>query len=161
MTRARFVLGSDALRARFDEVRRAVICSPRDPDALRAEIEAMRDKVRGAHPVRGERFDVKHSPGGMVDVEFAVQYLVLSRAAAHPTLIDNAGNIALLQRAEREGLLPAGIGDAAADAYRSLRRLQHQARLNDEPTEVDGPTVEAEQAAVRRLWEAVFRGPPR
>ena len=158
MTRARFVLGSDALRARFDEVRRAVIGALRDPQALRTEIEVMRDKVRSAHPVRGERFDVKHSTGGMVDVEFAVQYLVLSQAGGHPTLIDNAGNIALLQRAESEGLLPAGVGHAAADAYRSLRRLQHQARLNDEPTEVEPATVTAEQAAVRHLWAAVFGG---
>ncbi|MDP0971142.1 hypothetical protein Q6294_29815, partial [Klebsiella pneumoniae] len=75
MTRARFVLGSDDLQARFDAVREAVITAPRDASALRDEIVAMRERVRGAHPVRGGLFDVKHSPGGMVDVEFAVQYL--------------------------------------------------------------------------------------
>ena len=114
MTRARFVLGSDDLQARFDAVREAVITAPRDASALRDEIVAMRERVRGAHPVRGGLFDVKHSPGGMVDVEFAVQYLVLSQSASHPELMANLGNIALLQRAEQAGLIPAGVGQQAA-----------------------------------------------
>ncbi len=156
MTRARFVLGSEELRQRFDAVRQAVICAPRDPAALRKEIVAMRDKVRQAHPVHGEHFDVKHSTGGMVDVEFAVQYLVLSQSARHPELVANAGNIALLRAAEVVGLLPAGVGAAAADAYRELRRIQHRARLDEAPTQVDPHSVATEQAAVLALWSAVF-----
>lgn len=156
MTRARFVLGSAELRQRFDAVRQAVICAPRDPAALRQEIVAMRDKVRQAHPVHGEHFDVKHSTGGMVDVEFAVQYLVLSQSARHPELVANAGNIALLHAAEAVGLLPAGVGTAAADAYRELRRIQHRARLDEAPTQVDSRSVATEQAAVLALWAAVF-----
>jgi glutamate-ammonia-ligase adenylyltransferase len=158
MTRARFVLGSEALRRRFDAVRQAVICAARDPQSLRQEIVAMRDKVRQAHPVHGGPFDVKHSPGGMVDAEFAVQYLVLSQAAAHPELVANAGNIALLLAAERAGLLPDGVGAAAADAYRELRRVQHRARLNEEPTQVDPGAMARERAAVLALWTAVFGG---
>ena len=156
MTRARFVLGSDALRQRFDVVREAVIRAPRDAQALRQEIVAMRDKVRLAHPVPDERFDVKHSPGGMVDAEFAVQYLVLSQAARHPELVANSGNIALLRAAETAGLLPAGVGTAAASAYRELRRVQHRARLNEEPTQVDPQALAGERAAVLALWAAVF-----
>lgn len=159
MTRARFVLGSDDLRQRFDAVRQAVICAPRDPQGLRQEIVAMRDKVRQAHPVHGGGFDVKHSPGGMVDAEFAVQYLVLSQAATHPALVANAGNIALLHAAEVAGLLPVGVGTAAADAYRELRRVQHRARLNEEPTEVDPQELTTERDAVLALWVAVFGTP--
>lgn len=156
MTRARFVLGDPALGARFDRVRDAVICAPRDRDALKAEIVAMRDKVRAAHPVKAGRFDVKHSPGGMVDAEFAVQYLVLSQACAHPELVPNVGNIALLQRAEASGLLPDDIGRNAAAAYRELRRVQHRARLNEEPTQVLLPALAAEREAMLALWHAVF-----
>jgi glutamate-ammonia-ligase adenylyltransferase len=156
MTRARFVLGMDSLRARFDAVREAVITAPRDVDALRLEIETMRERVGAAHPVRAGRFDVKHSPGGMVDAEFAVQFLVLSRAAEHRELIPNVGNIALLQRAEAAGLLPAGVGRAAADAYRELRRVQHRARLNEEPTHVSQDALAAQRDAVLALWHAVF-----
>lgn len=156
MTRARFVLGEDTLRARFDAVREAVITAPRDAGALRGEIVAMRDKVRAARPVKGDRFDVKHSAGGMVDAEFAVQFLVLSQSRQHPELCPNVGNIALLQRAEACGLLAGGIGEAAASAYRELRRVQHRARLNEEPTQVSPSALQAERDAVLALWAAVF-----
>ncbi|MDP3604727.1 MAG: glutamine-synthetase adenylyltransferase, partial [Polaromonas sp.] len=162
MTRARFVLGEETLRARFDEVRQAVISAPRDVSALAREIVVMREKVRAARPIKGEkageRFDVKHSPGGMVDAEFVVQFLVLSQSGRHPELTDNVGNIALLQRAEAAGLLAPGVGQAAADAYRELRRVQHQARLNEEPTQVRPPALQAERAAILALWAAVFGG---
>ena len=158
MTRARFVLGDPALAQRFDAVRQAVIAAPRDVSALRAEIVAMRAKVAAAHPVETGRFDVKHSPGGMVDAEFAVQFLVLSQSAAHPELIPNVGNIALLQRAQDCGLLPDGVGQAAADAYRNLRRAQHEARLNERPTHVPAEQMALERNAVLALWRAVFGG---
>ncbi len=159
MTRARFLLGDERLRERFDAVRRAVVTAPRNPDDLRAEIVAMRDKVRAAHPVKAGRFDVKHSPGGMVDVEFAVQFLVLSQAAQHEDLVANRGNIGLLQRAQDAGLLPDGVGTAAARAYRELRRVQHHARLNEAPTQLPASELTAERDAVLALWQAVF-GPP-
>jgi len=157
MTRARFVLGSESLRQRFDAVRRAVITAPRDPQALSREIVEMRQKVRAAHPVRGGKFDIKHGAGGMVDAEFAVQFLVLSQSALHPGLVDNVGNIALLQRAENAGLLPDGVGQRAAIAYRELRRVQHRARLNEEPTQVMPPALQAEQGAIVALWDAIFK----
>jgi glutamate-ammonia-ligase adenylyltransferase len=156
MTRARFCLGDEALRQRFDAVREAVITAPREAQALQAEIKTMRSKVAAAHPVKAGHFDVKHSPGGMVDAEFAVQYLVLSSAAAHPELRANVGNIALLQRAESVGLLPVGVGHAAADAYRSLRHAQHQARLNEESTQLVPETLQAERDAILALWNAVL-----
>ena len=157
MTRARCVLGDDALRARFDAVRQAVISAERDSAGLREEIDSMRNKVRAAHAVRGEKFDVKHSPGGMVDVEFAVQFLVLSQGRLHPELLANAGNIALLQRAQDCGLLAEPVGENAAQAYRTLRQIQHRARLNEEPTQVDEASIEAERAAGLALWAAVFK----
>ncbi|MHB1199126.1 MAG: bifunctional [glutamate--ammonia ligase]-adenylyl-L-tyrosine phosphorylase/[glutamate--ammonia-ligase] adenylyltransferase [Polaromonas sp.] len=157
MTRARFVLGDESLRQRFDEVRRGVITAPRNVPALRDEIVAMREKVRAAHPVRGDKFDVKHSTGGMVDAEFAVQFLVLSRAAQHPGLALNVGNIALLQHAEAAGLLPKDVGQRAASAYRELRRVQHRARLSEEPTQVTPPALQAERDAIRQLWAATFK----
>ncbi len=177
MTRARFVLDSreppagiespdpapsasaPTLRQRFDAVRKAVITAPRDPAALRQEIQAMRERVRGAHPVAAGEFDIKHSPGGMVDAEFALQYLVLSQSATHPELVDNMGNITLLRRAEAAGLLPCGVGQAAATAYRSLRRVQHRARLDEAPTHFPQSELATERAAVLALWNSVFSTP--
>ncbi|MDO9283637.1 MAG: bifunctional [glutamate--ammonia ligase]-adenylyl-L-tyrosine phosphorylase/[glutamate--ammonia-ligase] adenylyltransferase [Aquabacterium sp.] len=156
LTRARFCAGSPALAQRFDAVRRQVLAAPRDAAALRREVLEMREKVRTARPVRAGRFDVKHSPGGMMDAEFAVQYLVLAEGQRHPTLLDNAGNIALLQRAEQVGLLPAGVGEAAANAYRELRRAQHRARLDEQPTQFEPEVLATERDAVLALWHAVF-----
>ena len=79
-------------------------------------------------------------------------------AGHHPELRDNVGNIALLQRAETAGLLPAGVGQAAANAYRELRRVQHTARLNEAPTQVTPPELQAERDAVLALWNTVFGG---
>ena len=158
MTRARFVLGDDALRRRFDAIRKSVITAPRHAQDLKQEIISMRNRVRAAHPVRGEHFDVKHSPGGMIDVEFVMQYLVLCHAASHDELTANTGNIALLETAEIIGLLPHGIGHAAASAYRELRRVQHRARLNEEPTHVDPSELTAQRDAGLALWNTVLGG---
>jgi len=156
MTRARCVMGLSNLAAQFDAVRCAVIGAKRDAASLKAEIVAMRERVRQAHPVKADRFDVKHSPGAMVDAEFAVQFLVLLHTTAHPELADNVGNIALLQRAEKVGLLAAGLGQAAADAYREMRRVQHHARLNEEPTDVPMAQLAAERDAVMKVWQTVM-----
>ena len=156
LTRARFCAGSADLGQRFDAVRRQVLAAPRDAAALKHEVLEMRGKVRAGRPVRSGVFDVKHSPGGMMDAEFAVQALVLTESCRHPTLLDNAGNIALLQRAEAAGLLPAGVGSAAASAYRELRRAQHTARLDERPTQFDPATLATERHAVLALWAAVF-----
>jgi glutamate-ammonia-ligase adenylyltransferase len=156
MTRARFVAGFEPLRDKFDQVRQNVISAPRDLPALKQEIIAMRDKVRAAHPVKASFFDLKHSPGGMVDAEFAVQYLVLAHSAAQPELQANVGNIALMQRSETAGLLPKGVGFAAADAYRSQRHVQHVARLDEAPTQVAAADLQADRDAMLTLWDAVF-----
>jgi glutamate-ammonia-ligase adenylyltransferase len=156
LTRARFCAGWSEIAPRFEAVRRTVLCAPRDPQGLRDEVHAMREKVRAAHPVKEGLFDVKHSAGGMMDVEFAVQYLVLAHSAVHAGLLDNVGNIALLQRAEACGLLPQGVGVAAADAYRELRRAQHKARLDEQPTQVPPQTLAPHRDAVLALWRAVF-----
>ena len=156
MTRARFVMGHEAMANRFNQVRRSVISAPRDETSLKSEIVTMRNRVRSAHTIKQDLFDVKHSPGGMVDAEFAVQYLVLMQACAHPEMADNVGNIALLQRAEEAGLLPKDVGLKASTAYRELRRVQHKARLNEAPTQVPQADLQKEREAILTFWRAVF-----
>ena len=159
MTRARCVYGTPALRERFERIRSSVITAPRDLQALQREVVAMRAKVRLAHPVKAGKFDVKHSAGGMVDAEFAVQFLVLGQARTHPGLTPNLGNITLLRLAEASGLLPSGVGENAAVAYRTLRRAQHQARLNEAPTQVNADTLADERSAIQALCNATLGAP--
>ena len=162
MTRARCVLDPTSgtepnpLGERFDAVREAVITAERDAAALAQEIRAMREKVRQAHPTRAGMFDVKHSVGGMVDIEFAVQHLVLLPARNPPSLRPNLGNTALLLNAESAGLLPEGMGLSASQAYRALRHLQHHARLDETHPEGDPATMAVHIAAVQALWEPVL-----
>lgn len=156
ITRARCILGQPELAARFNDVREAVITAPREHRALAEEIRAMRERVRQAHPVGDGLFDIKHSPGGMVDVEFVVQYLVLAHAGTHPGLRGNIGNIALLHQAEGVGLLSPGMGSAAADAYRVLRQRQHRCRLDESSTQIQESDVSTEARSVRALWAHVL-----
>jgi glutamate-ammonia-ligase adenylyltransferase len=156
LTRARWCAGLAAIAPRFEAVRRSVLAAPRDAAALRAEVQAMREKVRRARPIKPGVFDIKHSPGGMMDVEFAMQALVLAESGRHAELLDDVGNIALLRRAEGAGLLPAGVGVAAADAYRDLRRAQHRARLDEQPTQIEPEAMAEQKSAVLALWRAVF-----
>jgi glutamate-ammonia-ligase adenylyltransferase len=160
LSRARWCAGDPALASQFESTRRAILSMVRDTQALANEVLAMRERLRHAHSCPPDQFDIKHSPGGMIDVEFAVQYLVLAHSHAHPGLLDNVGNIALLHRAEEVGLLPQGIGQEAGQAYRELRRVQHRARLDESPTQLGGEAkdaIEVHRAAVLSLWNTVFK----
>ena len=157
LTRARFMVGDAAIGARFEALRRDILCLERDPMTLRREVDAMRTRMRVEHPSRPDSFDLKLDPGGIVDVEFAVQFLVLAHAHRHPALIENRGNIMLLAQAEALGLLAPGVGSGAADAYRDYRRLQHKLRLGGErEPRVGAGELQVQRAAVERLWTAVM-----
>ena len=157
LTRARFVAGDASIGATFEATRDAVLRLQRDPVKLATDIVDMRARMAAEHVNRTPLFDVKHDTGGMVDIEFAVQYLVLAHAHAHPQLTRNAGNIALLQLAADAKLVAPGLAQQSADAYREYRRLQHQVRLTGAPhARVDPVPEEDRRAAVRVLWEAVL-----
>ncbi len=156
MTRARCVFGSSALRGQFDAIRTDVLSSPRHAEQLSAEVIAMREKLYAAYPAAAEQFDIKHSKGGMMDAEFAVQYLILAHAKDHPALLGNVGTIELLRIADVQQLLPAGVGAHAADAYQVLRDKQHAARLQEQKAWLPDGELKAERAAIITLWQATF-----
>jgi glutamate-ammonia-ligase adenylyltransferase len=156
MTRARCVFGSSALRGQFDAIRTDVLSSHRHAEQLRAEVVAMREKLYAAYPAAAEQFDIKHSKGGMMDAEFAVQYLILAHAKDHPALLGNVGTIELLRIADVQQLLPAGVGAHAADAYQVLRDKQHAARLQEQKAWLPDGELKAERAAIITLWQATF-----
>jgi glutamate-ammonia-ligase adenylyltransferase len=157
LTRARFVAGDREIGAAFEALRVAVLRKARDLEALRRAIAEMRRKLHDGHPNRTQLFDLKHDPGGLVDVEFAVQFLVLGHARAHAELTGNIGNLALLKLAARLGLLDAGCAQAAHDAYRRLRQLQHSLRLKgDRYARIEPGAVAGEIRAVRELWKTVI-----
>ncbi|MBI5108490.1 MAG: bifunctional [glutamate--ammonia ligase]-adenylyl-L-tyrosine phosphorylase/[glutamate--ammonia-ligase] adenylyltransferase [Rhodocyclales bacterium] len=160
LTRARYSAGDPAVGEAFEKIRCEVLCQRRDLEKLRADIVDMRQKMMDSHATRGDLrdtvFDLKHDPGGLVDVEFIVQYLVLGHSHAHRELTGNKGNIALLKMAADAGLIPVELAETVRNAYRDYRRLQHGLRLNGTKARVAPDTVADRVAAVRELWLLVF-----
>ncbi len=157
LTRARFVAGDPGIGAEFERLRVAILRERRDRAVLLREVAAMRRKLLEGHPNPTALFDLKHDRGGLIDVEFVVQFLVLGHAHAHAALTGNIGNLALLKLAARLGLITERRAQAAHDAYRRLRQLQHGLRLQGEKYARLAPdAVTAERRAVRELWEEVM-----
>jgi len=157
LTRARYSAGDRTVGAKFEAIREKILRRPREKASVRKDILAMREKLHAAHPNRSGLFDVKHDRGGMIDIEFAVQYLVLAHAHEFPRLTGNLGNIALLGIAAELGLLEKSLAEKAQGAYREFRRRQHALRLNGAAyARVPPAEVAAHAAAVNALWRALF-----
>jgi len=153
LTRARFAAGDARLGERFEALRDEVLAREREPVELFAQIEAMRRKMRAEQ----KSGDLKHVEGGLIDLEFCVQAIVLAHGPRHRELRENKGNHTLLKRAAALGLVEADIAADAADAYLAMRARTHEAALNDEQTVVLAPgELEAGREAVRRLRKRLF-----
>jgi glutamate-ammonia-ligase adenylyltransferase len=136
-----------------------VLRQTRDAALLKNEILAMRKRMHDAHPNNSGLFDVKHDAGGMIDIEFIVQYLVLRHTANHPEIAGDIGNIALLNLAGASNLIEAALAEEVADAYRLFRKIQHQIRLKGEDrARVSIDKVRQHAEAVKKLWHLVFSG---
>jgi glutamate-ammonia-ligase adenylyltransferase len=157
LTRARCCTGPDELVKKFDALREQVLCLQRESEKLKQDVLTMRKKMSDAHPIPADKFDLKHSPGGMIDIEFMVQYLVLRFAHLHPQLCANYGNIALLNTCGELGLIPADGARQVADIYRHWRRLQHMIRLQGiDQAQISADQAEAEASKARQLWTNLF-----
>ncbi len=157
LTRARYCAGDAKVGMAFEAIRSAVLRRSRDSQTLRAEVVAMRDKMRHEQPILTTEFDLKHGAGGLIDIEFMVQFLVLGYSGRYEELVGNLGNIALLNRCAELGLIDANLAFEVASAYRDLRRLQHRTWL-EERTEarVETASVEALIRPVKELWQSLF-----
>ena len=157
LTRARFSAGDADIGAAFEAIRIDVLRKQRDLVELREEVLAMRQRMIDNYTNRSGLFDLKHDRGGLIDVEFIVQFLVLGHSHDHPRLTGNLGNIALLGIAGELGLIPPDLALEVRDAYREYRRLQHGLRLNGaQYARVDADSIAGEIRAVQALWQAVF-----
>jgi glutamate-ammonia-ligase adenylyltransferase len=163
ISRARFAAGDPKVGAQFEEIRKEVLVHERNHSDLKHEIIEMRHKVHAGHPNPSTDFDLKHDPGGMVDIEFIVQYLVLAYARRHPDLLGNLGNIALLGIAAKHQLISEMDALEIGNAYRMFRAQQHRLRLDGaEKIRVsihEHPDFAKAKACVTKLWELVFGAP--
>ena len=157
LTRARFCAGDTSIGSRFEDLRNRILRRSRDPAWLKAEILKMRQRIHDAHPNRSNQFDLKHDAGGMIDIEFIVQYLVLEYSLQYPELTNNFGNIALLKTGAELGLIPKDAGETVSSIYREFRKLQHQIRMQGaEQARVAPESVKTQSDAVKALWQRIF-----
>ncbi len=158
LTRARFSAGDSAVGKAFEKIRMELLCQPRDRVALRKEVLEMRQKIHDGHVNNSDLFDIKHGKGGMVDIEFMVQYLVLVHAHQYPGLAENVGNLALLKLAAELNLLSADLAARVGNLYRTLRQIQHRMRLNNH-LECRIPFSQVDTTAGQQLWQQLFGEP--
>ncbi len=153
LTRARFCAGDVGLAAPFESIRSEVLSAARDKIKLRVEIVAMRDKMRAEKKDRTDKLDLKHTHGGIVDVEFIVQYIILAYSHEHPEFLGNLGNFSLLTRSAALGILDEDSAARVGKAYLAYRERQHLARNNNElKTWISPDELSAERHAVSQAW---------
>lgn len=157
LVRARAICGDPALARRFDDVRQAVLRRRRDPARLATDVREMRQRMR-AELGSGRRagFHLKQDPGGIVDIEFMVQYLVLRWSLDHPGLVRYTDTIRILAALEEAGLLTAADAASLADAYRSYRALNHRRTLAGESSLLDPALLGGRDDLVAGLWRRVM-----
>lgn len=161
LTRGRFCAGDRDIGDAFEEERRYILCQRRNIEETAGKILAMRERMHQGHINKSDLFDIKHDAGGMVDVEFMVQFLVLTASADHPELVNNFGNIKLITMAAEAGLIDGDKALKVAEIYRTYRRIQHQFRLNQPdstPVRVPEESLKGAPDVVRSLWNDIFSG---
>lgn len=158
LVRARAVVGEAAIVADFNQIRKQVLSRHRDQVALQQEVVAMRDKMR-AHLLRGtaEQYDLKQGAGGMTDIEFMAQYLVLAHAEAHPdTMTRWSDNVRIFDTCAEEGLLTDEESAQLKKAYLAIRDMAHRCTLSGQSRIVEGSELLAERAWVTALWQKLL-----
>jgi glutamate-ammonia-ligase adenylyltransferase len=162
LSRARVVAGSARLAARFNQVRDAVLAKPRDEAALKRDVIDMRRKMRDQllpADIKGherERFHLKLGSGGIVDIEFMVQYAVLAWAHQHPSLTRWTDNIRILETLADTGLMEVATAQALTEAYKAFRAQAHKLALQQQAGVVDASLFEPMRQQVLAQWRTLL-----
>ena len=155
LLRARVITGTERLRAQFEQVRHDILCQPRDRAELRKQVIAMRQKMWESMASKDSSiFNLKKDHGGVTDIEFIVQFLILAHAHEHPELVRWSDNIRQLESLQGAGILPADTAGMLADAYRTLRDRIHALALQEQEAVVAAGQLVREREAVRAAWVA-------
>ena len=157
LVRARIVFGEPALSRRFDDIRRGILCLPREADKLKTEVREMREKMR-AHlgSKQKGRWDIKADQGGITDIEFITQYLVLRYAASEPGLTRWSDNVRILELMADNDRISPEEAQALTLAYTTLRDELHHLALQELPGQVSPELFSEEKAVVNDSWQRWF-----
>ena len=161
LVRTRVVAGDAALKTSLEALRKEVLAMPRAQSELASAVCEMREKMRAEHrssSSSGDYFDLKRDPGGIVDIEFVVQYLVLAYANQHAALTQWSDVIRLLDVIEEAGLVSAGDAATLSQAYLAYRSETHVLALQGHPAQTDMGRFEAHCEQVKQITEALLPG---
>ena len=160
LLRARAITGSPALIAQFEQIRQHVLCRARDIDTLRYEVTQMRRKMWEALGSKDAQcFNLKKDHGGITDIEFIVQFLILAHAHTHPELVRWSDNIRQLESLQHAGILTMEQSETLSDIYRSLRDRIHELALQEQSACVDAKQFVREREYVRHAWVELVEKP--
>ncbi|MCG7368107.1 bifunctional [glutamate--ammonia ligase]-adenylyl-L-tyrosine phosphorylase/[glutamate--ammonia-ligase] adenylyltransferase, partial [Pantoea sp. ACRSH] len=160
LVRARVVFGDEVLAERFNAIRRAILCLPRAPEVLQKEVREMREKMRAHLSNRHKgRWEIKTDEGGITDIEFIAQYLVLAWAAEQPDLTRWSDNVRIFELAARYDKMPEAEAQALTHAYVTLRDALHHLALQELPGHVEPDAFAAERQTVTASWQRWLTSP--
>jgi glutamate-ammonia-ligase adenylyltransferase len=161
LVRARVVAGSARLTREFERVREEVLTQQREPEKLKSEVKEMRHKMRthlgsSEKGKEADQFHLKQDAGGIVDIEFMVQYAVLAWAHADPTLVRYTDNIRILGCLEQSGLLDTQEVSQLIEAYKAFRSAGHRLALQQQSSLIDGSSFTSERQTVQNSWQRLL-----
>ena len=164
LVRARVICGHKPLQNKYEEIRTQILTKDRNPLDLKQEVRDMRQKMRdnlGSQSVGKALYQLKQDPGGIVDIEFLVQYLVLTHSASHPQLLEWTDNVRLLDTLASENILDTKQCNALKQAYIAYRSLAHRSALQNQKlllsdNELDQAGLKNHIDTVTTLWDQIM-----
>jgi glutamate-ammonia-ligase adenylyltransferase len=165
LVRARVLVGCPQVGAAFEGVRARILGQSRDLGKLQTEVSEMRAKMRDNLGTKataagtaanayeaGMPFDIKQDAGGIVDIEFMVQYAALAWSDKHPALLRYTDNIRILEGLEEAGLMPVSDAVLLREVYKAFRSAAHRQALQKQAGVIDAGQFVGERREVRRIW---------
>lgn len=161
LLRARAVAGDPGVCARFDDIRSKTLCAGLHGETLRNDVLTMRSRMRSnLDKTDTENFDLKQGKGGIGDIEFLVQYLVLANAVNHSSVIEYTDNIRQLDALAADNLIDSATAGKLQDCYRTYRHRAHHLLLNELPTQVPQTEFGEQREYVSEVWNTCLGEPP-
>ncbi|MBP6122977.1 MULTISPECIES: bifunctional [glutamate--ammonia ligase]-adenylyl-L-tyrosine phosphorylase/[glutamate--ammonia-ligase] adenylyltransferase [Providencia] len=154
LIRARMVFGDAELQQKFAQIRHETLCIERDPDLLRQQVRDMRLKMHqhlGSHEIT--QFDLKTDPGGITDIEFIAQYLVLRFSSQNDVLTRWSDNVRIFELMAQYDFMPESEANALTETYVTMRDELHHLALQSLPSRVDISRFSSERKQVLDSWE--------
>lgn len=154
LVRARVVYSDEQLSTRFDQVRQAILGTSRDSSSLQVDVVKMRKKMRDhLDKSKGDLLDVKQSEGGLADIEFIAQYLVLAHSQSHPQLCQFSDNVRIFGKLAQVSIITETEAEQLTTAYCGLRDLGHALVLQNEKALVSNEVMQIERENVKVIWQ--------